>query len=135
MPKRARLGYCKLPPAGGTVQGYIQFHENGYPQMALTDTAIRKTKPTDKPFKVADEKGLFLLVAPTGGKLWRMKYRFDGKEKRDEARKLLADGIDPGEHLKAVKATKTERAANSFEVVAREWYGKYSPNWAAHHGD
>jgi integrase len=121
--------------------------------MALTDTAIRKTKPTDKPFKVADEKGLFLLVAPTGGKLWRMKYRFEGKEKllsfgpypdmplirarekRDEARKLLADGIDPGEHLKAVKATKTERAANSFEVVAREWYGKYSPNWAEHHGD
>jgi integrase len=121
--------------------------------MALTDTAIRKTKPTDKPFKVADEKGLFLLVAPTGGKLWRMKYRFEGKEKllsfgpypdmplirarekRDEARKLLADGIDPGEHLKAVKATKTERAANSFEVVAREWYGKFSPNWAEHHGD
>jgi hypothetical protein len=100
--------------------------------MALTDTAIRKTKPTDKPFKVADEKGLFLLVAPTGGKLWRMKYRFEGKEKllsfgpypdmplirarekRDEARKLLADGIDPGEHLKAVKATKTETGREQF---------------------
>jgi integrase len=121
--------------------------------MALTDTAIRKTKPTDKPYKVADEKGMFLLVAPTGGKLWRMKYRFEGKEKllsfgtypdvplirarekRDEARKLLASGIDPGEHLKAVKATKAERAANSFEVVAREWYGKYSPGWAEHHGN
>ncbi len=135
------------------MQGYIQFHVKGYPQMALTDTAIRKTKPADKPFKVADEKGLFLLVAPTGGKLWRMKYRFGGKEKllsfgpypdmplsrarekRDEARKLLADGIDPGEHRRAVKASRVERAANSFEVVAREWYGKYSPSWAEHHGD
>lgn len=121
--------------------------------MPLTDTAIRKTKPTDKPFKVADEKGLFLLVSPTGGKLWRMKYRFDGKEKllsfgsypdvplsrarekRDEARKLLADGVDPSEHRKAVQATKRDRAANSFEVVAREWYGKYSPGWVEHHGD
>jgi integrase len=121
--------------------------------MTLTDTAIRKAKPTDKPYKVADEKGLFLLVAPTGGKLWRMKYRYEGREKllsfgpypdvplirarerRDDARKLLADGIDPSEHQKAVNAAKTERAANSFEVVAREWYAKYSPNWAEHHGD
>ena len=49
--------------------------------MPFTDTAIRKIKPTEKPFKVVDEKGLFLLVAPSGGKLWRMKYRFGGKEK------------------------------------------------------
>ena len=121
--------------------------------MPLTDTAIRNAKPDTKPFSLTDGRGLSLLVQPTGGKWWRLRYRFDGKakmlsvgvypdvslkdarERRDEARKLLADGIDPGEHRKAKKATKVERAANSFEVVAREWYGKHAPNWAEHHGD
>ncbi len=138
--------------------------------MALTDTAVKTAKPCEKPvgkdksgkpvyetvagpYKLGDEKGLFLLVTPAGGKLWRMKYRFDSKEKllsfgaypdvplakarekRDEARKLLADGIDPGEHRKAIKAARQDRAANSFEVIAREWYAKFSPNWAEHHGD
>lgn len=121
--------------------------------MALTDTAVRNRKPGAKPAKLFDERGLFLLVTPAGGKWWRLRYKFDGKEKllslgvypdvglkdartrRDDARKLLADGIDPGEHRKASKATKVERTANSFEVVAREWYGKYAPNWAEHHGD
>jgi len=121
--------------------------------MALTDTAIRKTKATDKAFKVADEKGLFLLVSPSGGKLWRMKYRFEGKEKllslgaypdvplvrarekRDDARRLLADGIDPSENRKAQKAARATSAANSFEVVAREWYAKHASNWVDQHGD
>ena len=121
--------------------------------MPLTDTAIRNAKPGEKPSKLSDERGLFLLVTPAGGKWWRLKYRFDGKEKllslgtypdvglkaarerRDDARKLLADGIDPGENRKASKAAKQERAANSFEVVAREWYAKMAPNWAEHHGD
>jgi len=121
--------------------------------MPLTDTAIRNAKPTAKPAKLFDERGLFLIVTPVGGKWWRFRYKFDNKEKllslgvypdvglkdarqrRDDARKLLADGIDPGENRKAVKAARTERAANSFEVVAREWYAKYSPNWAEHHGD
>ncbi len=121
--------------------------------MPLADTAIRNAKPGAKPAKLFDERGLFLLVTPTGGKWWRLRYKFDGKEKllslgvypdvglkeartrRDAARKLLADDIDPGEHRKATKATKVERAANSFEVVAREWYGKFAPNWAEHHGD
>ncbi len=124
-----------------------------YPKMALTDTAIRKAKPSAKPIKLFDERGLFLIVTPSGGKWWRFRYKFDDKEKllslgvypdvglkdarerRDEARKLLADGIDPGENRKAQKSAKVERAANSFEVVAREWYAKYSPNWAEHHGD
>ena len=101
---------------------------------------IRNAKPDDKPFK-----GMFLYVASTGGKLWRLKYRFDGKEKllslgvypdislkdararRDEARKLLANGIDPSENRKVQKAAKMERAADSFEVIAREWFAKYSP--------
>lgn len=137
--------------------------------MPLTDTAIRNAKPGAKPAKLFDERGLFLLVTPAGGKWWRFRYKFDGKEKllslgiypdvplasrivkdeetgkackikgarelRDDARELLAQGIDPGENRKAQKAARQERAANSFEVVAREWYGKHAPNWAEHHGD
>ncbi|MEY4960678.1 MAG: hypothetical protein RL610_857 [Pseudomonadota bacterium] len=119
--------------------------------MALTDTVIRNAKPDSKPFKLVDEKGMYLYVAPTGGKLWRLKYRVDGKEKllsmgaypdislkdararRDEARKLLANGIDPSENRKVQKAAKVERAANSFEVIAREWFAKYSPGWSTSH--
>jgi integrase len=120
--------------------------------MPLTDTAIRNTKPSAKPAKLFDERGLFLIVTPTGGRWWRFRYKFDDKEKllslgvypdvglkdarqrRDESRKLLADGIDPGENRKAMKAVKQDRAANSFEVITREWYGKHAPNWADHHG-
>ena len=121
--------------------------------MTLTDTAIRKAKPSDRPIKLFDGRGLFLLIAPAGGKWWRFRYRFDGKhkslsmgvypdvslakarERREEARKLLADGIDPSENRKAKKSAKADRAANSFEVVAREWYAKHKPNWAASHAD
>lgn len=128
--------------------------------MPLTDTAIRNAKPgitpagkeTTKPYKLGDTGGLYLEVAPSGGKWWRLKYRFDGKEKRlslgvypdvglkdarqrrDDARKLLADGVDPGENRKASKAAKAERAANSFEVIAREWFAKQSATWSDNHG-
>ena len=103
--------------------------------MALTDTAAKNAKPTDKPRKVMDEKGLFLLVTPNGGKWWRLRYKFDGKEKllslgtypevglkaarkkRDEARELIAAGVDPGENRKAQKASNRLLAANSFEVI------------------
>ena len=121
--------------------------------MPLTDTAIRKTKPTDKVQRLFDAGGLYLEIAKTGGKWWRLKYRFDGKEKRlslgtypdtslasardkrDAARKLLAAGVDPGEHRKAEKLAGEEQSANSFEVIAREWLAKYSPTWAASTGD
>jgi len=121
--------------------------------MSLTDTATRNAKPGTTARKLADEKGLFLLVTPAGGKWWRFKYRFDGKEKllslgvypdvslkdardrRDEARRLLADGIDPGMNRKAQKAARIERGANSFEVVAREWYAKHSAAWVGSHGN
>jgi hypothetical protein len=121
--------------------------------MTLTDTAIRNAKPGGKPVKLFDGGGLYLEVSPTGGKWWRLKYRFAGKEKRlslgvypgvslknarecrEASRRLLADGIDPSENRKAAKAGRAERAANSFEVVAREWFAKYSPTWAAHHSD
>jgi len=121
--------------------------------MHLTDIAIRKAKPSEKPVKMFDERGLFLLITPSGGKWWRFKYRFNNKEKllslgvypdvglkdareqREEARKQVAAGIDPAEHRKAQKTAQTDRAANSFEVVAREWFVKRSPNWSANHGD
>lgn len=114
--------------------------------MALSDTKLRTLKPTDKPYKVTDEKGLFLLVTPAGGKLWRLKYRFFNKEKllsfgaypdvsladareaRDEARKVIAAGGDPSELRKAAKEGRAEKAANSFEVVARAWLKSYSSN-------
>lgn len=121
--------------------------------MPLTDTQIKTLKPDVKPRKVADEKGLFLLLTPTGGKLWRLKFRFDGKEKllalgsypdvslkdartrRDEARKLLADGIDPAEERKAAKAARVVAVANNFEAIAREWFGKQASGWADTHAD
>lgn len=121
--------------------------------MALTDTAIRSAKPAEKPCQAIRREGLVPRVSPAGGKWWRLKYRFGGKEKRislgtypdvglkqarerrDEARKLLADGVDPGEHRKAQKAAGQERAANSFEVVAREWYAKMASTWVPSHGE
>lgn len=127
--------------------------------MPLTDTAIRNAKPgmspsgnvTTKSYKMGDAGGLYLEVAPAGGKWWRFKYRFDGKEKRmslgvypdvslkdarqrrDAARKLVAAGVDPGENRKAQKLTRSDQAANSFEVVAREWFAKFEPTWTAGH--
>lgn len=109
--------------------------------MPLTDTALRKTKAPDKSRKLADGGGLYILLKPNGSKWWRWDYRrpVTGKrntlslgtypdvglalarERRDEARKLLANGVDPGESRKAEKAAGEERATNSFEVVAREW--------------
>ncbi|MDH5763359.1 MAG: integrase arm-type DNA-binding domain-containing protein [Nitrospinota bacterium] len=117
--------------------------------MPLTNTAIRNVKPESKPRKLFDERGLFLLVNPNGGKLWRFKYRFNGKEKqislgiypdislkdarerRDEARKLVAKDIDPSEHRKAQKGANS--GENSFEAVAREWFAKNTPNWTTDH--
>jgi integrase len=100
-----------------------------------------------------DARGLYVEIAPKGGKWWRFKYRFDRKEKRlslgvypdvtlkaarqsrDEARKLLADGIDPSEHRRALKSARVEGAANSFEAVAREWVAKFKPSWTADHAE
>jgi integrase len=105
--------------------------------MPLTDTAIRKAKPADKPVRMFDGGGLYLEVAPAGGKWWRLKYRFGGKEKRlslgvypdvglaearrrrEEARKLVAAGADPSAARKAEKASRA--GADSFEAIAREW--------------
>lgn len=125
--------------------------------MALTDKAIRAAKPghnprktesDGKPYKLSDSGGLYLEVVPTGGKLWRLKYRIDGREKRlalgsypavslaearerrDLARKQLANDIDPSAVKKAKKAARLDALANSFEVIAREWHSKQVPNWS-----
>ena len=121
--------------------------------MPLTDKSIRNSKPGDRPIKLFDGGGLFLLVVPAGGKWWRLKYRFAGKEKlislgtypevslkeardrRDSARKQLASGIDPSTSRKAAKTSLSERISNSFETVAREWLTKFSPRWTPIHID
>ncbi|AKS42208.1 tyrosine-type recombinase/integrase [Wenzhouxiangella marina] len=121
--------------------------------MRLTDTAIRGAKPDTKTRKLFDGGGLYLEVAPSGGKWWRYKYRFGGKEKRlslgvypdvslkdarerhGEARKLLANGTDPSQHRKAEKAATAALTSNSFEIIAREWHGKHTPTWTEKHAE
>jgi integrase len=117
----------------------------------LSDAAARKAKPEAKAYKMADGGGMYLEVMPSGSKYWRLKYRFGGKEKRlafgvypdvslaqarerrGDARKLLANDIDPGIVKQAQKASKLELAENSFEVIAREWFVRHAPNWKENH--
>jgi integrase len=117
----------------------------------LTPSAVANAKPQDKPYKLADERGMYLLVKPDGARWWRFDYRRPdtrkrntlsmgtfpdvslrkARDRRDEARKLLADGIDPGNKRKA----ETLADADTFEAVAREWFAKFSPKWAPSHAD
>jgi len=108
--------------------------------MSLSDTAIRNAKPKDKPYRMHDDGGLYVEVSPAGGRLWRMKYRFGGKEKRlsfgaypavslmearkrrEKAREELAEGKDPGETKRTQKAAIVAARSNTFEVVARKWF-------------
>jgi integrase len=117
---------------------------------SLTDTEVRSAKPQEKQYKFFDGGGLFLLVTPQGGKLWRCKYRYDNKEKlltfgaypeisladarrrRDDARRQIANGIDPGAVRKAQKQAVTEET-ETFEVIAREWHIKFTPTWTSGH--
>lgn len=117
--------------------------------MALSDTSIRNARARERARKLYDERGLYLLITPEGHRWWRLKYRFNAKEKlislgrypeiglkqarqrRDEARKLLAEGIDPSAERKS-KKSKLE-PSGSFETVAREWFEKFSSTWAATH--
>ena len=118
--------------------------------MPLSDVKIRNAKVKEKPYKVTDGDGLYLYVTEKGSKLWRFRYRFDGKEKllalgsypeislyearhrRDEARKQLAHGIDPGAVRKAQKEAETSET-ETFEVIAREWHIKFMPTWTPGH--
>ncbi|QQX83735.1 integrase arm-type DNA-binding domain-containing protein [Cupriavidus necator] len=107
--------------------------------MPLTDAACRNAAPRAKPYRLADSGGMYLEISPAGGKYWRLKYRFSGREKRlafgvypdvslaaarkkrDDAREKLAAGIDPGETKKADQRAAKLAADNSFEAVARDW--------------
>jgi integrase len=119
--------------------------------MPLNDIKCKNIKPKDKIFKVSDEKGLYLEVNPSGSKYWRLKYRFDGKEKRlafgvypevslkeardkaDEARRKIKDSIDPSAEKKLAKITRMVEAENSFEHVAREWHDKQKDRYTLKH--
>lgn len=117
----------------------------------LTERAIRNFKPQTKTKRLFDSGGLYLEVSPSGNKWWRLKYRYAGKEKRlalgvfprvtlkearnarDDARKMLDNKSDPGQARKAEKVARSELNADSFEGIAREWHGKFSPGWAPSH--
>jgi Arm DNA-binding domain len=119
--------------------------------MSLTDTAARNAKPGEKPYKLSDVHGLYLQVEPSGSKLWRLKYRFNDKEKRLsfaaypvvtlaqarerqlEARRLLGTGVDPGEYRKQSRRSAVVASANTFEAIAREWFLRFSSVWAKSH--
>ncbi|WP_308364306.1 MULTISPECIES: integrase arm-type DNA-binding domain-containing protein [unclassified Microbulbifer] len=110
--------------------------------MALTELQVKQAKPRDRDYKLSDGKGMFLLVTKTGARYWRLKYRHPhtrkervlalgvypetslkkARQKRDEARQLLVDGIDPSDHRKARQAENYTAATNTFEAVGREWY-------------
>jgi len=118
-------------------------------EMALSDSKLRHIKPGSSDFKLADGNGLYLLVAKTGGKLWRLSYRFNGKQKtlalgaypavslldarraRDLAKDQLARELDPSEEKKAKKREKSVSAVNTFAVIANEWFDLKEARWAA----
>lgn len=119
--------------------------------MLLTDLKIKAAKPKEKSFKLADGAGLYLEITPSGGKHWKLKYRFDRKEKklalgsyplfslaearlrRDEARRMLADGRDPGQAKKDAVRQRRADALNTFQLVALEWQKFNSDRWSANH--
>ncbi len=121
--------------------------------MSLTDVKIRNSKAKTKAYKLSDEKGLYLLVTPLGAKYWRLKYRFlgkekalalgvypevslsDAREKRDNARKQLANDIDPGIAKKVARRATETALENTFEAVGREWFSKYSTRWVKTYSD
>ena len=119
--------------------------------MPLNDTFIRSVKPLDKPKKYFDGGGLFLFVPASGSKLWRMAYRFDGKskllsfgeypavslkdarERREEAKKLLARNIDPSEQKREEKQARIRAERDSFQNIAKEWYATRMAEFSPKH--
>ncbi|HAT3721970.1 TPA: tyrosine-type recombinase/integrase [Citrobacter koseri] len=121
--------------------------------MKLTARQISTAKPTEKPYKLSDGGGLYLLVNPNGSRYWRMKYRYAGKEKllsigvypdvtlaeardkRTEAKRMLAAGDDPSEVKQAAREAKSLAVNNSFELLALEWHEHKKPNWSSGYAD
>lgn len=119
--------------------------------MALTALEVSKSKATGKMQRLADGGNMYLLIQPNGAKYWRMDYRLAGKrktlaigvypgmslsnarEQREQARKLIANGVDPVAAKQAQKASIIENVENSFEVIAREWFARHAPNWKENH--
>lgn len=117
----------------------------------LTRLQIESVRPPTKTKRLFDGRGLYIEFAPSGGRWWRLKYRFAGKEKRislgvypdvgikeardkrEAARKQIAAGIDPGRQRKAEERTLIEQTAHTFEAIAREWFAMVSPTWVASH--
>ena len=115
--------------------------------MPLTHLKVERAKPKEKQYKLADERGMYLLIHPKGGKWWRLDYRYQGKrktlslgtypdvsikvarKKRDDARSILDGGVDPAYYRKLNK----ELRVDSFEAVAREWFGKFRGQWTNNH--
>jgi integrase len=119
--------------------------------MALTAIEIKSAKASDKPKKLSDGGGMYLLIQPTGGKYWRLDYRFAGKrktlaigvypetsllearERREAARKMLANGADPSDIKKAQKTALIAQTESCFEYVAREWFSSHAHTWKENH--
>ena len=117
----------------------------------LTDTAVRKAKGGEKPYRLTDGHGLALFVSTAGGKSWRYRYDFGGSEKtltigkypaigladarsaRDAARRMLAEGKDPAVAKRVAKAASAASSATTFEIVAREWYALNASRWVDRH--
>ena len=132
----------------GYMWGYVQRICDNSTPMSLSEVKARNAKPKAKSYKLSDGDGMFLLVSPTGGKYWRLKYRIGGKEKqlalgvypevsladarkrRIKAREALAAGDDPGEAKKEAERKKAIEGATAFEMVAREWMEKRRHEWA-----
>jgi integrase len=120
--------------------------------MPLTEMKVRNAKPREKFYKLSDSGGLYIHVTDKGSKLWRFKYRYDGKQKllafgtypeislldarqrREDARRLLANNVDPGAIRKAQKQAKIEDT-ETVEVIAREWHEKFKSTWTEGHTD
>jgi integrase len=121
--------------------------------MPLTDARIRAARATERPYRLADAGGLYMQVTPAGGRLWRLKYRWAGREKllalgqypavtlvaaragRDEAKRLIAAGVDPGAERRAEKVRRRQVAAHTFRGVAEAWLATRAPGWRDSHAE
>lgn len=135
----------------GTCTACAKDHGYKMPKLAtpLTDLRIKAAKPKDNPYRLADGEGMYLEIMPSGSKIWRMAYRqanrttstrltfghypalglTEARQKRAEAKKQIADGVDPAQAKRVEKAASATAAANTFEAVARLWHENRLEQW------